>query len=139
LPVLFGLPFTCRWQNHILELLGGPKSPPIRWPTFWLPDWSFFQLPFPPNTREADIYLASTDSRDAVTYSLFPWNSKTAVNPCGFPSKTGDMTVARPFASVRAVLNFGKGPSFTSVAIKISGFTDGIPCSVVFPNAQCQT
>jgi hypothetical protein len=52
------------------------------------------------NTREADIYLASIDSRETVTYSLFPWNSKTAVNPCGFPSKTDDMTVARPFASV---------------------------------------
>ncbi len=37
----------CRWQNHILELPGGPKSSPIGWLTFWLPDWPFFQLPFP--------------------------------------------------------------------------------------------
>ena len=39
----------CMSPGHELpgrDLLGGPT--PIRWPTFWLTDWPFFQLPFPP-------------------------------------------------------------------------------------------
>ena len=55
----------CEWENHILEPLGGPKSPPLNWPTFWLPDWPFFGLPFPSALQRKTTHLKKR-TRDKI-------------------------------------------------------------------------
>jgi hypothetical protein len=43
--------------------------PPIRWPTFWLTDWPFFQLPFPPGGQAR---VGTLEAWNAIVWGANP-------------------------------------------------------------------